>query len=62
MTRPDPNIKIRAKLEAEVSNLTDAIAKGLLSPALARRLQDAEAAVAALPIANPEHLPQGICR
>ena len=55
MTRPDPNIKIRAKL-------TDAIAKGLLSPALARRLQDAEAAVAALPIANPEHLPQGICR
>ena len=52
MTRPDQNIKIRAKLEAEVANLTDAIATGLLSPALARRLQDAEAAVAAMPIPN----------
>lgn len=52
MTRPDSNIKIRAKLEAELSNLMEAIAQGLLSPALARRLQEAEAAVAALPIAN----------
>ena len=52
MARPDPTIKMRAKLEAEVGNLTDAIAKGLLSPALARRLQNAEAAVAALPMAN----------
>jgi len=32
--------------------LTDVIAKGLVSPAPARRLQDAEAATPALPIAN----------
>lgn len=52
MTRPDSNIKIRANLEAELSNLMEAIAQGLLSPALARWLQEVEAAVAALPMAN----------
>ena len=57
MTRPDQNIKIRAKLEAEVANLTDAIATGLLSPALARWLRDAEAAVAR--DADPEHHANG---
>ena len=52
MARPDPNIKLRAKLADEVAHLIDAIAKGLLSPDLARRLQDAEAEIAALPITN----------
>ena len=46
---PDPMATRREALEAEVGHLTDAIAKGLLSPALAKRLQDAEAELAALP-------------
>jgi hypothetical protein len=45
----DPAVKRRKELEAEVTNLVDAIGKGLLSPTLARRLQDAEAELAALP-------------
>jgi site-specific DNA recombinase len=50
VSRPvDPNAKRRRELEREIDNITDAIAKGLLSPALSRRLQEAEAALAALP-------------
>ena len=60
MAKPDPNTKRRAQLDGEVTHITDAIAKGLLSPALARRLQDAEAALAAMPISTvtrtDEHL------
>jgi site-specific DNA recombinase len=48
--RPDPNTKRRARLEAEVTHIINAIAKGLMSPALARRLQDSEAALTALQI------------
>lgn len=45
----DPSVKRRKELEAEVANLVDAIGKGLLSPTLAKRLQAAEAELAALP-------------
>jgi site-specific DNA recombinase len=49
MQRPlDPLVKRRKDLEAEVGNLSDAIATGLLSPSLAKRLQDAESELAAL--------------
>jgi len=52
MTRPDPNAQGRKRLEAEVQHIMDAIAKGLLSSALARRLQEAESALATLPAAT----------
>jgi hypothetical protein len=44
----DPAVKSRKELESEVANLVDAIGKRLLSPTLAKRLQDAEAELAAL--------------
>ncbi len=49
MTQPDPMATRRKAIESEVGDLTDAIAKELLSPSLAKRLQHAEAALAALP-------------
>jgi hypothetical protein len=49
MTQPDPMATRRKAIESEVGHLTDAIAKGLLSSCLAKRLQHAEAALAALP-------------
>jgi DNA invertase Pin-like site-specific DNA recombinase len=51
MGRPDPTAQTRKRLEAEIEHVSDAIAKGLLSPTLARRLQEAEAALKALPAA-----------
>lgn len=43
------NARRRKKLEAAIGNVSDAIAKGLYSPTLVKRLQDAEAELAALP-------------
>ena len=54
MHRPlDPLVKRRKDLKAEVDNLTDAIAKGLLSPSLSKRLQDTESELATIPTPSP---------
>jgi hypothetical protein len=45
----DPALQRRKGLEAEITNLVDAISTGLLSPALSKRLQDAERELDALP-------------
>lgn len=45
----DPAATRRKELQARVANLADAIGQGLLSQTLARKLQDAEAELAALP-------------
>ena len=58
--QPDPMATRRKAIESEVGHLTDAIAKGLLSPSLAKRLQHAEAALAALP-APPTVVPFLCC-
>jgi site-specific DNA recombinase len=48
LRRPNPTRGRRQQLEGEVDRLVDAIAKGLLSPALSARLQAAEKELAAL--------------
>jgi site-specific DNA recombinase len=45
----DPAATRRKELQARVAHLADAIGQGLLSQALAKKLQDAEAELAALP-------------
>lgn len=45
----DPSAARRKELQARVANIADAIGQGLLSQTLARKLQDAEAELAALP-------------
>jgi site-specific DNA recombinase len=54
-----------AKLEKQVANMTDAIANGLVSPALSEKLREAEGDLAALRIraavAKPAGRPSGSC-
>ena len=50
LRRPDPNLARRRKLDVEIGKLTDAIAQGLISPAVVQRLKVAEAELGGLPL------------
>jgi uncharacterized protein YPO0396 len=66
----DPNVRRRKQQEEAIGNVSDAIAKGLYSPTLVKRLQDAEAELAAIPPPSPvvnaddllKRLPEAVAR
>ena len=49
LRRPDPNLARRRKLDVEIGKLTNAIARGLISPAVVQRFKVAEAQFAQIP-------------